>query len=60
VEDQLVFADYLIWSWAFVIDVRGDGSVSIIGGGAPERVASSFGDFLRLFIDDDGSNRWLT
>jgi hypothetical protein len=59
VEDQLVFADWMIWTFAFVIDIRGDGRVSLIGDGPPRRVAVSFSEFVTLVENDDGSHAWL-
>ena len=58
VQDPLryfVFADYLDWSWAYAIDLVGDGSghsVIHVGTLEPKTVAHSFREFVDLYVQD--------
>jgi hypothetical protein len=51
-----VFADYMLWSWAYAIDLRAGsadaGKVILVGGLSPQCVASSFYEFVRLYTED--------
>jgi SMI1 / KNR4 family (SUKH-1) len=52
--DFYAFADYLDWSWAYAIRLRGpeSGRVLLIGTAAPRVVAATFMDFLELYLAD--------
>lgn len=51
-----VFADYMIWSWAYAIDFNSSspcvGKVVLVGGLREQCVASSFYEFVHLYIQD--------
>jgi SMI1 / KNR4 family (SUKH-1) len=52
------FADYLLISWLFGIDLAGNGpygksAVYLVGGREPAIVARSFTEFLQLYLADD-------
>jgi hypothetical protein len=52
VNKYLVFADFLVWCWAWAINCGDDehrGKVAIIGGNPDRFVAGSFRDFLYLY-----------
>lgn len=54
--EYFVFADYMIWSWAYAIDLRMDsptiGKVILVVGRQHQIVASSFFEFLKLYLED--------
>ena len=56
-DEYYIFCDYLDFSWGYAIrtDRNGLGSVVLVGSrdGAPERVARSFPDFIRLYLRND-------
>lgn len=57
-EDLYAFADYMDWSWAYAIRLRGNGlgSVVLIGGdGVVPCVAKSFTEFLERYLSDSMS-----
>lgn len=57
-EDMFVFADYLQWSWAYAIKISKDPASSpvfVLGGEKPVRIASSFNDFIHLYLAGDDS-----
>ncbi len=49
-----VFADYMVWSWAYAIDLNATsadtGKVILVGGLTGQVVADSFNEFFRLYI----------
>jgi hypothetical protein len=51
-----VFADYMIWSWAYAIDLMAPsataGNVILVGGLRQQRVSSTFSEFVRLYVED--------
>jgi hypothetical protein len=51
-----VFADYMIWSWAYAIDFNSSssnaGRVILVGGLREQFVASSFHEFVHLYVQD--------
>jgi hypothetical protein len=51
-----VFADYMIWSWAYAIDLNANsatsGRVILVGGLRQQCVAFSFFDFVHLYMQD--------
>ncbi|WP_443747574.1 SMI1/KNR4 family protein [Asticcacaulis solisilvae] len=52
VDKYLVFADYMVWCWAWAINCGDDehrGKIAIIDGSADRFVAGSFRDFLQLY-----------
>ncbi len=54
-DKYLVFADYMVWCWAWVIACADDehrGKVAIIGASPDRFVADSFDDFLRIYAED--------
>lgn len=55
-DQYFAFADYLDWSWAYAIRLASDDSsgnrVILIGQDAPLEVASSFGEFVDLYLQD--------
>jgi hypothetical protein len=55
-DEYFAFADYLGWSWAYAIRLAFDDSrgnrVILIGKEAPFEVASSFGEFVDLYLQD--------
>lgn len=55
-EHYFAFADYMAWSWAYAIllthEESSDNPVVIIGMDSPVRVASSFGEFVDLYLED--------
>lgn len=48
-----LFADYLLWSHGYAIDLSpvGQGAIVMVGGESPQPVASSFTEFVRLYLD---------
>ena len=58
----LIFADYMIWSWAWAIacgDTDQRGKIIVIGNPARERVvATDFANFVDLTIKDEDSLDW--
>lgn len=48
-----LFADYLLWSHIYAVDLStaGSGSIVMVGGKEPRQVASSFAEFVRLYLD---------
>ena len=48
-----LFADYLLWSHGYAIDLSptGQGTIVRVGGERPHVVASSFAEFLSLCVD---------
>jgi hypothetical protein len=51
----LVFADFLVWSWAWAVACTEDehrGKVALIGGEPDRFVATTFTDFERLYAED--------
>lgn len=56
-DTYFVFADYLIWSWAYAIrlsrDLSQENTVIGIGWNSPKRMAKSFSDFIELYFVDD-------
>jgi len=52
----LLFCDYLGWSWAYAVRVKGEkhGEVVMVGtqDGSPLHLADSFEEFLRAYLDD--------
>jgi hypothetical protein len=55
-DQYFVFADYLGWSWAYAILLAADQSignrVALIGNEVPLEVASSFSEFVDLYLKD--------
>lgn len=56
-DQYFAFADYLDWSWAYAIRLTSDppegGRVVMLGtGGVPPEIASSFGEFVDLLLQD--------
>ena len=55
-ESYFVFADYMIWSWGYAINLDANssdaGEVILIGGRRPQQVARSFFDFIGLYVQD--------
>jgi hypothetical protein len=55
-ESYFVFADYMIWSWAYAINLDSvhlkAGEVVLLGGNRQQRIAESFEEFIRLYIED--------
>jgi cell wall assembly regulator SMI1 len=57
-DGYFAFADYLVWCWAWAIRLTADpaGSNSVImigtGDGVPLKVASSFGEFVDLYLEN--------
>jgi hypothetical protein len=55
-ERHVIFSDYLDWSWAYALCLRGRGAggVVIIGtaDGRPNPVAATFSGFLEKYHDD--------
>ena len=49
-----IFADYMQWSWAYAVSCapRSIGSVILVGRHPPERVATSFEEFVDLYISN--------
>ena len=49
-----LFADYLLWSHGYAIDLNStdQGSVVIVGGETPQQVAMSFADFVHKYLDN--------
>ncbi len=57
-EKAIVFADFLMWCFAWAIDCSDGpdrGRVIIVTGSSNRQVAGSFDDFLRRYINDSGS-----
>jgi hypothetical protein len=50
------FADYMVWSWAYAIDLASTsdtrGKVILVGGLREQSVASTFSEFVRLYVED--------
>lgn len=48
-----LFADYLLWSHAYAIDLNpaGQGAIVMVGGKTPHPVAPSFADFVCMYLD---------
>ena len=48
-----LFADYLLWSHGYAIDLSpaGQGTIVMVGGENPQKVASSFAEFMSLYLD---------
>jgi len=58
VDKYLVFADFMVWCWAWAINCGDDerrGRVAIIGGSPDRFVAKSFRDFLQLYTGNPAS-----
>jgi hypothetical protein len=58
IESVFLFADYMTWSWGYGLDLQSEGvPVYLYGGrdGRPNRVASSFEEFIELYIADDAA-----
>lgn len=55
-KEFFVFADYMMWSWAYAIDLDSNsptvGGVTLVGGHRRQCVASSFLEFVHLYIQD--------
>ena len=51
-EEYFVFADYLQWSWAYAIRLRGEENSVILVGAEGDVVADSFSEFVKLYIED--------
>lgn len=51
--DYYLFADYLLWSHIYAVDLSpvGSGGIVLVGGKEPRRVASSFAEFVRLYLE---------
>jgi SMI1 / KNR4 family (SUKH-1) len=49
-----VFADYMQWSWAYAADFSpgSAGAVILVGKESPEQVATSFEEFVDLYVSD--------
>ena len=49
-----LFADYLLWSHGYAIDLSptGQGTIVMVGGESPQVVASSFAEFMYLCLDE--------
>ena len=52
--DYYLFADYLLWSHGYAIDLNpaSQGAIVMFGGQTPRPVAESFSDFVRLYLDN--------
>jgi hypothetical protein len=52
--DFYAFADYLDWSWAFAVRLRGPrpGQILIVGSSTPRVVSATFSEFLELYLAD--------
>jgi cell wall assembly regulator SMI1 len=61
-DQYFAFADYLDWSWAYAIrlttDPRSSSRVVLIGGEQAIDVASSFGEFVDLYLRDSPRLYW--
>jgi hypothetical protein len=54
----LIFADYMIWCWAWAICCSDDedrGRIAVIGGSPDRIIADSFGEFVGRYIEDSAS-----
>lgn len=51
--DYYLFADYLLWSHGYAIDLSptGQGTIVMVGGESPQVVASSLAEFISLCLD---------
>jgi hypothetical protein len=51
-----VFADYMIWSWAYAVDLTSSsataGKIILVGGLREQCVSSTFSEFVRLYTED--------
>ena len=52
-EGYYLFADYLLWSHGYAIDLSptGQGAIVVVGGESPRQVAPSFAEFVRLYLE---------
>ena len=50
------FADFIMWSWAYAVEMSSDpcsaGKVILVGGLRPQMVSQSFAEFIELYIQD--------
>jgi SMI1 / KNR4 family (SUKH-1) len=55
-QNFFVFADYMIWSWAYAVEMNAieseAGQVILVGGLRPQVVSRSFTEFVDLYIQD--------
>ena len=49
-----LFADYLLWSHIYAINLStpGSGDIVMVGGKEPRRVAASFAEFVHLYLEN--------